>query len=38
MDVSTSPKLRLACPQAKTKLSKQDHMFMEWSVGNKEYE
>jgi hypothetical protein len=37
MDVSTPPKLRLACPQAKTELSKQVHMFMEWSVDNKEY-
>ena len=37
MDVSTPPKLRLACPQAKTELSKQVHMFMEWGVDNKEY-
>ena len=37
MDVSTPPKLRLACPQAKTELSKQVHMFMEWSADNKEY-
>jgi hypothetical protein len=26
------PSLDLACPQAKTKLGKHDHMFMEWSV------
>ena len=32
-----SPKLRLACPQAKTELNKQVHMFMEWGVDNKEY-
>jgi len=32
MDVSTPPSLDLACPQAKTELSKQDHGFMEWSV------
>ena len=38
MDVSTPPSLDLACPQVKTKLSKQDHGFMEWSVNNKEYE
>ena len=38
MDVSTPPKLRLACLQATTELSKQVHLFMEWSVGNKEYE
>ena len=37
MDVSTPPSLDLACPQAKTELSKQDHKFMEWSVDNKEY-
>ena len=37
MDVSTPPKLRLACPQAKTELRKQVHMFMEWGVDNKEY-
>ena len=37
MDVSTPPSLDLACPQAKTELSKQVHMFMEWSVDNKEY-
>ena len=37
MDVSTPPKLRLACPQAKTNLGKQVHMFMEWGVDNKEY-
>ena len=37
MDVSTPPKLRLACPQATTELSKQVHMFMEWGVDNKEY-
>jgi hypothetical protein len=35
MDVSTPPSLDLACPQAKTKLDKHDHRFMEWSVGNK---
>jgi hypothetical protein len=27
------PSLDLACPQAKTKLSKHDHRFMELSVG-----
>jgi hypothetical protein len=32
MDVSTPPSLDLACPQAKTKLGKHDHRFMEWSV------
>jgi hypothetical protein len=32
MDVSTPPSLDLACPQAKTKLGKHDHMFMEGSV------
>ena len=37
MDVSTPPKLRLACPQAKTELSNKSHKFMEWSVSNKEY-
>jgi hypothetical protein len=26
------PSLDLACPQAKTELSKHDHGFMEWSV------
>jgi hypothetical protein len=34
MDVSTPPSLDLACPQAKTKLGKYDHRFMEWSVDN----
>jgi hypothetical protein len=29
MDVSTPPSLDLACPQAKTKLGKHDHRFME---------
>jgi hypothetical protein len=29
------PSLDLACPQAKTELGKHDHMFMEWSVNNK---
>jgi hypothetical protein len=28
------PSLDLACPQAKTKLGKHDHTFMEWSVEN----
>jgi hypothetical protein len=28
------PSLDLACPQAKTKLGKHDHRFMEWSVDN----
>jgi hypothetical protein len=32
MDVSTPPSLDLACPQAKTELSKHDHGFMELSV------
>jgi hypothetical protein len=32
MDVSTPPRLDLACPQAKTELGKHDHRFMEWSV------
>jgi len=32
MDVSTPPSLDLACPQAKTELSKHDHKFMEQSV------
>jgi hypothetical protein len=35
MDVSTPPppqSLDLACHQAKTKLGKHDHRFMEWSV------
>jgi hypothetical protein len=36
MDVSTPPSLDLACPQAKTELSKHDHGFMELSV-NKKY-
>ena len=31
MDVSTPPSLDLACPQAKTEPSKQDHKFKEWS-------
>jgi hypothetical protein len=26
------PGLDLACPQAKTKLGKHDHSFMDWSV------
>jgi hypothetical protein len=34
MDVSTPPSLDLACPQAKTKLGKHNHRFMEWSVDN----
>jgi hypothetical protein len=34
MDVSTPLSLDLACPQAKTKLGKHDHRFMEWSVDN----
>jgi hypothetical protein len=35
MDVSTPPpSLDLAYPQAKTKLGKHDHKFMEWSVDN----
>jgi hypothetical protein len=34
MDESTPPSLDLACPQAKTKLGKHDHRFMEWSVDN----
>lgn len=38
MDVSTPPSLDLACPQTNAELSKHDHMFMEWSVDNKEYE
>ena len=38
MDVSAPPSLDSACPQAKTELSKHDHMFMEWSVDSKEYE
>jgi hypothetical protein len=29
MDVSTPPSLDLACPQAKTELSKHDHRFIE---------
>ena len=37
MDVSTPPSLDLACPQAKTELSKLEQKFMEWSVDNKEY-
>jgi hypothetical protein len=32
MDISTPPSLDLACPQAKTKLIKHDHRFMDWSV------
>jgi hypothetical protein len=32
MDVSIPPSLDLACPQAKTELSKHDHRFKEWSV------
>ena len=32
MDVSTPPSLDLACPQAKTELSKHDNKFMEQSV------
>jgi hypothetical protein len=32
MYVSTLPSLDLDCPQAKTKLSKHDHGFMECSV------
>jgi hypothetical protein len=33
MDVSPPPpSLDLVCPQVKTKLSKHDHRFMEWSV------
>ena len=32
MDVSTPASLDLACPQAKTELSKHDHKFMEQSV------
>jgi hypothetical protein len=34
MDVSTPPSLDLACPQAKTKLGKHAHRFIEWSVDN----
>jgi hypothetical protein len=34
MDVSTPPSLDLACPQAKNKLGKHDHKFMEWSIDN----
>jgi hypothetical protein len=34
MDISTPPSLDLACPQAKTRLGKHDHRFMEWSVDN----
>jgi hypothetical protein len=34
MDVSTPLSLDLACPQAKTKLGKHDHRFVEWSVDN----
>jgi hypothetical protein len=37
MDLSTPPILDLACPQAKTKLGKHDHWFMEWSVNKKKY-
>jgi hypothetical protein len=33
MDVSTPPSLDLACPQAKTKLGKHAHRFIECSVG-----
>ena len=38
MDASAPPSLDTACPQAKTELSKHDHMFKEWSVDNEEYE
>ena len=34
---STPPSLDLACPQAKTELSKPDHRFMEWSVDKIKY-
>ena len=37
MDVSAPSSLDSACPQAKNELSKHDHIFMEWSVDNKEY-
>jgi hypothetical protein len=30
--INSLPSLDLACPQAKTELSKHDHGFMEWSV------
>ena len=37
MDVSTPPKLRLRLSPSESELSKQDHMFMEWSVDKTKY-
>ena len=38
MDVSTSPSLDLACPQAKTEIDNHDHMFRERGVDKTKYE
>jgi len=37
MDVSTSPSLDLACPQAKTKIKKYAHMFRDRGVDKIKY-
>ena len=37
MDVSTPPRLDLACPQAKSDSEKMATSFMMLSVGNEEY-
>ena len=36
MDVSTSPSLDLACPQAKTKIEKHVHMLRDRGVDKKQ--
>jgi hypothetical protein len=37
MDVSTHPSLDLACPQAKTEIDNNDHMFRERGIDKTKY-